>query len=115
MIKLTLFLSFSTFVILILNTLKQKKMSEKLDQIQELISGINDSTNNIAADLERIAGGLTGGLSAEEADSVIAQLQTSAEQLKAVAATTPEPATDPVDPIDPVDPVDPIDPVDPDA
>lgn len=68
-----------------------KQMGAKQDEIKALISGINDSTNNIAADLERIAGGLSGGLSADEADGVIAELKTAADKLKAVADTNPEP------------------------
>lgn len=63
----------------------------KLDDINALVAGINDSTNNIAADLERIAGGLSGGLTAAEADSVIAELQAAADKLKAVADINPEP------------------------
>ena len=65
-------------------------LDAKVDDIKALIAGINDSTNNIAADLERIAGGLAGGLTAGEADGVIAELQAAADKLKSVADTTPE-------------------------
>lgn len=69
---------------------KLKKMATKLETIQALLVGINESTNNIAADIERIAGGLSGGLTATEADGVIAELQAAADKLKAVADVTPE-------------------------
>lgn len=79
-------LAASIFIII-----KQKSIMAKIDDINALVQGINDSTNNIAADLERIAGGLTGGLTAAEADSVIAELQAAADKLKAVADINPEP------------------------
>ena len=66
-------------------------MSQTADDIKTLISGINDSTNNIAADLERIAGTVTDGISKEEADEIKASLQTAADKLKAVADINPEP------------------------
>lgn len=71
-------------------TQKFNKMAETNDQILSLIAGINDSTNNIAADLQRIADGLAGGLTAEEATNVIEKLTAAATQLKAVADLNPE-------------------------
>jgi methyl-accepting chemotaxis protein len=68
-------------------------MGEKLDEILAQVSGINDATNNIAADLERLAGQITGGLTAEEADSVVAGLTAAADKLKAIADINPEPPT----------------------
>ena len=59
--------------IVLLNYTKNKIMS-KLDDINAILASINDSTNNIAADIDRISGGLSGGLTAADADSVIAQL-----------------------------------------
>lgn len=75
-----------------LNLLKSKIeiMGQKLDEILAQVSGINDATNNIAADLERLAGQISGGLSAAEADSVIADLKTAADKLKAIADINPE-------------------------
>jgi methyl-accepting chemotaxis protein len=75
-------------------TSKIEIMGEKLDQIKEQLSGINDATNNIAADLERLAGQISGGLSAEEADSVVADLKATTDKLKAIADINPE-ATEP--------------------
>lgn len=72
-------------------------MGEKLDQIKEQLSGINDATNNIAADLERLAGQISGGLTAEEADSVVADLTATASKLKAIADINTEP-TPPAEP-----------------
>jgi len=66
-------------------------MGEKLNAINEQLSAINESTNNIAADLDRLAEQITGGLTAAEADSVVNQLKTTSEQLKAIAAKNPEP------------------------
>ncbi len=88
MVKLLLILN---SVILFIILKQQFKIMSKLDDINALVAGINDSTNNIAADLERIAGGLSGGLTAAEADSVIAELQAAADKLKAVADINPEP------------------------
>lgn len=65
-------------------------MGEKLDAILAELSVINESTNNIAADLDRLANQIAGGLTAEEADSVVTQLKTTSEQLKAIAAKNPE-------------------------
>ena len=65
-------------------------MGQKLDEIKAQLSDINDATNNIAADLDRLAGIINGGLSAEEADSVVADLKTTSEKLKAIAAINPE-------------------------
>ncbi len=66
-------------------------MSEKLDAINAQLAAINDSTNNIAADLDRLASQIAGGLTAEEADTVVSQLTATSEQLKAIAAKNPEP------------------------
>lgn len=76
-----------------LNLLKSKIeiMGEKLDAINAQLSGINDATNNIAADLERLASQVAGGLTAEEADTVVTSLQTAADKLKAIADINPEP------------------------
>jgi methyl-accepting chemotaxis protein len=71
-------------------TQKLSTMAKKIDDINALLSEINDSTNNIAADLDRIAQQAEGGLSAEEADGVVSQLRSASEALKAVAAKNPE-------------------------
>lgn len=78
-----------------LNLLKSKIeiMGQKLDEILAQVSGINDATNNIAADLERLAEQITGGLTSAEADSVVAGLTAAADKLKAIADINPEPPT----------------------
>jgi methyl-accepting chemotaxis protein len=65
-------------------------MGEKLDAINSALAEINDSTNNIAADLDRLAQQISGGLTAAEADSVVSELKTTSDQLKAIAAKNPE-------------------------
>ena len=75
-------------------------MGEKLDAIKAELSVINESTNNIAADLDRLAGQISGGLTAEEADSVVAELKTTSDQLKAIAAKNPE-TGEPTPPVEP--------------
>jgi methyl-accepting chemotaxis protein len=77
---------------------KLEIMGEKLDQIKEQLSGINDATNNIAADLERLAGQISGGLTAEEATSVVDDLKATASKLKAIADINPEPTEPPTEP-----------------
>ncbi len=82
-------------VLEVLNLLKTKIeiMGEKLDAINAQLSGINDATNNIAADLERLATQVSGGLTKEEADTVVASLQVAADKLKAIADINAEPPT----------------------
>jgi hypothetical protein len=58
------------------------------------LSAINESTNNIAADLDRLAGQISGGLTAEEADSVVADLKATSDKLKSIAAINPEETTE---------------------
>jgi methyl-accepting chemotaxis protein len=70
-------------------------MAKKIDDINALLGEINDSTNNIAADLDRIADQAEGGLTAGEAEDVVNQLRSASEALKAVAARNPEPGETP--------------------
>ncbi len=74
-------------ILLGINSIIQKLqfMSDQNDKIQALLGEINGSTNNIAADLERLAGIINGGLTADEATKVVADLQAAADKLKAVA------------------------------
>jgi len=75
-----------------LNSINQKLeiMGEKLDAINSVLAEINESTNNIAADLDRLAGQISADWRAAEADSVVAELKTTSDQLKAIAAKNPE-------------------------
>lgn len=79
---------------------KLEIMGEKLDAIKAELSAINESTNNIAADLDRLAGQIAGGLTAEEADSVVADLKATSDKLKAIAAINPE-TGEPIPPVEP--------------
>lgn len=78
-----------------INYLKSKIeiMGIKLDEILAQVAGIDAATNNIAADLDRLAAQVAGGLTAAEADSVVAGLQVAADKLKAIADINPEPPT----------------------
>lgn len=68
-------------------------MAKKIDEILPILGEINEATNNIAADLDRLADQAEGGLTPEEATSVVTQLRSAADALKAVAARNPEDGT----------------------
>jgi archaellum component FlaC len=79
----------------ILSTLQKIKhqnftIMSKQEEITAQLSRINDSTNNIAADLQRLADQISGGLSASEADGVVSQLKAAADKLSDIAAINPE-------------------------
>lgn len=75
-------------------------MQGTLDEIKQSLLDINDATNNISADLERLAGVIAGGLTAAEANGVAAQLREAADKLKLVAAVNPEPPAElPIEPV----------------
>ena len=62
------------------------------------LAEINDATNNIAADIERLAGQIgTGGLTADEEAAILAEFQGVATRLRGIADTTPEDAPPPVE------------------
>jgi hypothetical protein len=62
-----------------------------LEQFNAAFAQINDSTNNIAADITRLTQQLqAGGLSATEQQAVFDQLNGVAAQLQQIAAVTPE-------------------------
>lgn len=78
-------------------TNQNTNMAKKIDEINAQLDEINDATNNIAADLDRLAGQTEGGLTPEEAESVTSRLRDSATALRAVANRNPEP-TEPTEP-----------------
>jgi hypothetical protein len=88
-----------------LKSIKQNQftMAKKIDEINEVMSEINESTNNIAADLDRLADQAEGGLSAEEATSHVANLRSTSQQLKAIASKNPE-TGEPTPPVEPTEP-----------
>lgn len=62
------------------------------EQLQAILTDINESTNNIATDLENIKNDLANGT---VTDATIQQLQSAADTLRSVAASTPDaPAAD---------------------
>lgn len=68
----------------------QEKMSQELEDIKAALADVNDATNNIAADLERLASEISGGITKVEAAAVAASLRQAADKLKEVAAVNPE-------------------------
>lgn len=64
----------------------------KADDITTLVSKIDTATNEIAADLARLRGQITGGLTEAEAETVVADLTT----LEARLTTLGEDPSDPV-------------------
>ena len=64
------------------------------EQFKEVITRIDEATNNIAADLRALKDViLNSGLSAEVEDAVLAQLEEAATKLEAVAASTEDAST----------------------
>lgn len=69
-------------------------MSQKNDEIKahiaEAFSAINESTNNIAADIDNLAAQVAAGLTEAESTDIANQLTAVSETLKGVAAKTPD-------------------------
>lgn len=62
-----------------------------LAEFQAAFAEINETTNNIAADIERLAGQIgTGGMSEADESAALSELQTIASRLRTIADTTPE-------------------------
>lgn len=62
-----------------------------LAEFQAAFAEINETTNNIAADIERLAGQIgTGGMSEADEATALSELQTIAARLRTIADTTPE-------------------------
>lgn len=69
---------------------------------QDQLARISAATENIAADLVRLADQIAqGGLTSEQETEISEALKLAAEKLEAVAAVNPEPTPEP-DPVDPV-------------
>lgn len=79
----------------------QEKIMATLSTFQQLLTAVNDVTNQIAANVQKLLDKITaGGMSATEEDQVAVDLQKQIDALKAVAASS----TDPVPPPPPVTP-----------
>lgn len=62
-----------------------------LAEFQAAFAAINETTNNIAADIERLAGQIGGGgMSEADEATALSELQTIADRLRTIADTTPE-------------------------
>lgn len=107
-----------------IKALREQSMT-KLTDIQSKVTALNEQTTklgdaqgeqavalaNVAGDIERIKAQIVGGLTADEADGVVASLdgvlatvtsaadgaRTQADALKALAADNPEPAEQPTE------------------
>lgn len=79
-------------VLEVLNLLKSKIeiMGQKADEIKADTALINENLTNLSADLDRIATQIEGGLTAEEADTVVADVRSLAARTKALADRNPE-------------------------
>jgi hypothetical protein len=79
-------------VLEVLNLLKSKIeiMSQKGDEIKADTALINENLTNLSADLDRIATQIEGGLTAEEATAVAADVKDLATRTKALADRNPE-------------------------
>lgn len=62
------------------------------EQFKDLVDRLNNATNEIATDLQKLRDQISGGLSKEEAEVVVASLTPIIEQLEALG-------TDPTDPV----------------
>lgn len=76
----------NTFEPQILITQNNKIMAQN-DRILTIVSEINDSTNNIAADIDKVLAQLADGTVTEES---IQALEAASAKLKEVAAKVPE-------------------------
>lgn len=64
-----------------------------LKTFEDLLVAMNETTNTIATNIQILLDKITtGGMTAAEEDQVAAQLQTQVDALKAVAASSTEPA-----------------------
>lgn len=81
-------------------------LKKQAKQIQSIMASIKDfqdqldrigaATDNIAADLKRLADQIEqGGLSATDEAAIVESLRVAAEKLEGVAAINPEPPIDP--------------------
>lgn len=91
---INLFFNIGITVLLLIIIKKIINMPTKAE-FDAAFAEINATTNNIAADIERLAGQIgAGGMTEAEEAQALAELQGIATTLKGIADTTPEP--DPV-------------------
>lgn len=86
-------------ILLLIGIVRQEKIMAVLKTFEDLLAAMNETTNTIAANIQILLDKITaGGMTAAEEDQVAAQLQTQVDALKAVAASSTEPAP-PVPPV----------------
>ena len=67
-----------------------------LQEFKDLLTRVDEATNNIAEDLKRLAAQIeAGGLSEKDEAEISEALKLAAEKLEAVAAVNPEPEPEP--------------------
>lgn len=71
----------------------------KATDIQQLVTDINTATNEVASDLERLRNQIAGGLSASEADAVVAELDTLKNRLTVLGQDPENPVPEPTPPV----------------
>lgn len=81
---------------------QNKNIMALFDDILEDIQVMKDATENVAADLDRIANQIAGGLTKAQAETVATDLKAVAVRLKEVADKNPEEPEEPEEP--PVEP-----------
>ncbi len=78
------------FVGLVLVLTLEVRIMGMVDDLKATLARINEATNNIAADIRRLAERQQGPLTEAEAQEIKAEFEALAVRLEAVAAETPE-------------------------
>lgn len=87
---INLFLNIGTVILLLIVIKKQQTIMATLAEFQAAFAEINETTNNIAADIERLAGQIGAGMSEADEAAALSELQGIATRLKSIADVTPE-------------------------
>lgn len=74
----------------------QNKLMGAFEDMEATLEEINVSTNNIAADIVKLTNSIKPGLTQAQADTIKGRLTTISDQLKAIAAQTPEDEEPPI-------------------
>lgn len=75
---------------------KIESIMANLQDFKDLLTRVDEATNNIAEDLKRLAAQIeAGGLSEKDEAEISEALKLAAEKLEAVAAVNPEPEPEP--------------------
>lgn len=85
-----LFFDIGITILLLIVIKKQQTIMATLAEFQAAFAEINETTNNIAADIERLAGQIGAGMSEADEAAALSELQGIATRLKSIADVTPE-------------------------